>query len=97
MKVNNGAYQIRSFTTPTGKTITGHFVFDFTISKLQKKFSRKFTKLIPDMKSRPKDIRMSSISNEFREHGIQRASSLGLHTSVKTAQEHYTRIAKDFK
>ena len=26
------------------------------------------------MKSRTKDIRMSSISNEFREHGIQRAS-----------------------
>ena len=39
------------------------------------------------MKSRPKDIRMSSISNEFREHGIQRASSLGLHTSVKTTQD----------
>ena len=97
MKVSNGTYQIRSFTTPTGKTITGHFVFDLTRSKLQKKFSRKFAKLIPDMKSRPKDIRMSSISNEFREHGIQRASSLGLHTSVKTTQEHYTRIAKDFK
>ena len=27
---------------------------------------------------------MSPISNEFREHGIQKASSLGLHTSVKT-------------
>ena len=41
MKVNNGTYQIRSFTTPTGKTITGHFVFYLTRSKLQKKFSRK--------------------------------------------------------
>ena len=49
------------------------------------------------MKSRSKDIRMLSISNEFREHGIQRVFSLGLHTSVKTTQEHYTRIAKDFK
>ena len=49
------------------------------------------------MKSRPKEIRMSSISNELREIGIQRASSLGLHTSVKTTQENYTRIAKDFK
>ena len=28
MKVNNGTYQIRLLTTPTGKTITGHFVFD---------------------------------------------------------------------
>ena len=45
MKVNNGTYQIRSFTTPTGKAITGHFVFDLTRSKLQKKFSRKFEKI----------------------------------------------------
>ena len=80
MKVNNGTYQVRSLTTQTGKIITVQFVFDFTRSKLQKKFSRKFAKLIPDMKSRPKDIRMSYISNEFWEHGIQRASSLGLHT-----------------
>ena len=87
----------KSFTTSTRKTYTNHFVFDLTRSKLQKKFLRKFAKLIPDMKSRPKDIRMSSISNEFREHGIQRAYSFGLHTSVKTTKEHYTRIAKDFK
>ena len=44
--------------------------FDLTRSKLQKKFSRKFAMLIRDMKSRPKDIRMLSISNEFREHRI---------------------------
>ena len=97
MKVNNRKYEVRSYTTPTGKTITGHFVFDLTRSKLQRKFSRKFAKLIPGLKLRPKDIRMSSISNEFREHGIQKASSHGLHTSVKTTQQHYTRIAKDFK
>ena len=81
MKVNNGTYQIRSFTTPTGKTMTIQFVFNLTKSKLQKKISIKFAKLIPDMKSRQK-IRISSILNEYREHGIQRASSLGLHTSV---------------
>ena len=77
--------------------MTGHFVFNLTRLKLQQKFSRKFAKLISDMKSRPKNIRISSISSEFRENGIQRASSLGLHTSVKTTQEHYTRIANDFK
>ena len=97
MKVNNGTYKIRSFTTPTGKTITGHFAFDLTRSKFQKKISRNFAKLISDMESRPKDIRMLSISNEFRKHGIQRASTLGLHISVKITQEHYTRIPKDFK
>ena len=43
------------------------------------------------MKSRPKDIKMSSFSDEFREHGIQKVSSLGLHTSVKKTQEHYIR------
>ena len=85
------------FSTPKVKIITGHFVFDLTRSKLQKKISWKFAKLIQYMKSRLKDIRMWSISNELREHGIQKASSLGLHTSVKTTQEHYTGIAKDFK
>ena len=49
------------------------------------------------MRSRPKDIRMSFISNEFKEHWIQSASPLGLHIFVKATQEHYTRIAKDFK
>ena len=38
MKVNNGKYEVRSYTTPTGKLITGHFVFDLTRSKLQKNF-----------------------------------------------------------
>ena len=73
-------------------------IFVITRSKLQQqKISRKFAKLISGLKSRPKDIRMSSISNEFREHGIQKASSLGHHTSVKTAQQHSTIVAKDFK
>ena len=96
-KINNGTYIEKVFITPTGKSIKGHFVFDLTRSMLQKKFSRKFAKLIPGLKSWPKDIRMSSISNEFREHGIQRAASLGQHTSIKTTQKHYTRAVKDFK
>ena len=96
-KISNGTYIEKVFITPTGKSIKGHFVFDLTRSMLQKKFSRKFAKLIPGLKSRPKDIRMSSISNEFREHGIQRAASLGQHTSIKTTQKHYTRALKDFK
>ena len=97
MKVNNGKYEVRSYTTPNGKSITGHFVLDQIRSKLQKRFSRKIAKLIPDLKPRPKDIKMSSISKEFRENGVHKAFSLGLHTSVKTTQQHYTRIAKDFK
>ena len=96
-KISNNTYKEKTFITPTGKSIKGHFVFDLTRSKLQKKFSRKFAKIIPGLKSRPKDIRMSSISNEFREHGIQRAASLGQHTSIKTTQKHYTRAVKDFK
>ena len=38
MKVNNGKYEVRSYTTPTGKLITGHFVFDLTRPKLQRNF-----------------------------------------------------------
>ena len=96
-KISNNTYKEKTFITPTGKSIKGHFVFDLTRSKLQKKFSKKFAKIIPGLKSRPKDTRMSSISNEFREHGIQRAASLGQHTSIKTTQKHYTRAVKDFK
>ena len=40
---------------------------------------------------------MSSISNEFREHGIQRAALLGQHTSIRTTQKHYTSAVKDLK
>ena len=96
MKINKNTYNEQTFITPAGKSIKGHFVFDLTRSKLQKKFSRKFAKLILGLKSRPIDIRMSSISNEFREHGIQRAASLGQHTSIRTTQKHYTRAVKDF-
>ena len=48
-KIENGRYHERSLTTSTGKTLTGQFVFDLTRSKLQKKFSRKFKKLIPGL------------------------------------------------
>ena len=97
MKISQGTYKEKIFITPTGKSIKGHFVFDLTRSILQKKFSRKFAKLVPGLKSRPKDIRMSSISNEFKEHGIHKAASLGQHTSIKTTKKHYTRVLKDFK
>ena len=77
MKISQDTYNKKTFITPTGKSIKDHFVFNLTRSKLQKKFSRKFAKLITCLKSLPKDIRMSSISNEFREHEIQRVASLG--------------------
>ena len=54
MKVKNGKYEVRSYTTPTGKLITGNFLFGLTRSILQK-ISRKFAKSIPGLKSRPKD------------------------------------------
>ena len=96
-KISNNTYKVNTFITHTGKSIKVHFVFDLTRSILQKKFSRKFVKIIPSLKSRPKDIRMSSVSNEFREYGIQRAASLWHFTSIKTTQKHYTRVVKDFK
>ena len=63
-KVNYDKYKERLFTTTTGRLIEGHFVFDLTRSKLQKRFSRKVAKLIPYLKFRPKDVRSSSISND---------------------------------
>ena len=69
-KIINNTYKEKTFITPTGKSIKVHFVFDLTRLIIRKKFSRKFAKIIPGLKSRPKDIRMSSISYEFREHGI---------------------------
>ena len=92
-KIDNERYYERRLTTSTGKTLTGHFVFDLTSSKLQKKFSKKFKKLISGLQLRPKDIRMSSISNKTRDHGIYRASSLGMHSTIKTTREHYIREA----
>ena len=77
MKISKDTYNEKIFITPTGKSIKDHFVFNLTRSKLQKKFSKKFAKLITCLKSLSKDIRMSSISNEFREHEIQRVASLG--------------------
>ena len=53
--------------------------------------------MIPGLKLRPKDIRMSSISNEMRDHGIYRASSLGMHATIRTTREHYIREAQEFK
>ena len=66
MKISKVAHNEKTFITPTGKSIKGNFVFDLTRLKPQKKFSRKFINLIPCLKTRTKDIRISSISNEFR-------------------------------
>ena len=46
MKINQDTYNEKTFIIPTGKSVKGHFVFDLTRSKLQKKISRKFAKLI---------------------------------------------------
>ena len=88
MKVNNGTFQIKSFITPTWKTIIGHF-FYLTRSKLQKIFKKVWKLIRYDIKT--KRHQNVIFSDEFREHGIQKVSSLGLHTSVKKTQEHYIR------
>ena len=43
-------------------------------------------------KVKPKDIRMLSISNEFRELEIQRAASLRQHTSIRTTHKHLQEL-----
>ena len=46
IKVNNRTYKIRSFTTPTGKIITGHFIFSFDKIKTSKENFKKVYKVI---------------------------------------------------
>ena len=64
---------------------------------LQKSFSRKLAKIVAHLKSTPKDNRISSIINWFRDYEIQRAVSLGQYTSIRTTQKYYAGAAKDFK
>ena len=47
--------------------------------------------MFPNLKLRPKDIRMLSIRNEMKEFGIHRAASLGQHTTIATTKKHYIR------
>ena len=72
--------------TPTGKKVVGHFVFNLTKSQLEKKLSRNFKKLFLNLKSRPNDIRMSSINNKMNEFEIYKAALLGIHTSINTTK-----------
>ena len=44
MKISQDTYNEKTFITPTGKSIKGHFVFDLTRSKLQKKFQESLQK-----------------------------------------------------
>ena len=57
----------KSFVTPTNKEIVDHFVIGLTKYLFKKKLSRKLKRLFWDLKSRPKDVRMSSISNEMKD------------------------------
>ena len=44
-----------------------------------------------NLKLRPKDIRMPSISNEMKEFGIHKAASPGQHTTITTTKKRYIR------
>ena len=45
--------------------------------------------MFKNLKLRPMDIKLSSISNEMKEFRIHRAASLGQHTTI-TTKKHYT-------
>ena len=90
LKRNKESIYQKTVTTPTGKKIVGHFIFNLTKYRFEKKFSRKFKRMFPNLKLRPKDIRISSLSNEMKEFEIHREASLGQHT-ITTTKRHYTR------
>jgi hypothetical protein len=62
---------------------------------LCKLFGRKLRKIMPGFNMRAKDMRMSSITHEFVESGLVRASSLGHHKTTKMTTNHYIRGVKN--
>jgi hypothetical protein len=91
----NELNEIEERKTSNRKILKGPFVFDLSRKRLASKFKDNFSKLIPGIKIRAKDIRMSSLTDERKEHGLTRASSLAHHTNSKMTLRHYIRGAKN--
>ena len=52
MKIIQDTYNEKTYITPTDKSIKGYFAFDLIRFKFQQKFSRKFAKQFPGLKSK---------------------------------------------
>ena len=63
----------------------------------KRNFQESSQKIASNIKSRPNDIKFVLISNDFKEHEMQRAASLGQHTLNKSTQKQYQKTMKNFK
>ena len=80
-----------------GRKIKGHFLFNKGISSVTKKFDAAYKKLFANRsKIRPKDIRVSAISDTNKNKTLTEAATLANHKSIKITRDHYLREATTF-
>jgi hypothetical protein len=81
--------------TTRNDSISGHFLFDVNKTSLGRKFANRFDGVI-DIKIRPKDLRISSISYKNTHGTLAEAAALADHRSARITTDHYTRAAVEF-
>jgi hypothetical protein len=92
-----GRYISTTRLTTRGERITGHFIFEFTKDTLSKRFVNGFGGILTDIKLRPKDLRISSISDRNTHGSLIEAAALADHRTTRITREHYTRAAVAFE
>lgn len=89
-------YKEETRCTTRDDNITGHFLFDVNRSNLERKFTSGFGGVIDDVKIRPKDLRISSISHKNTHGTLAEAAALADHKNTRVTSNHYTRAALEF-
>ena len=88
MKVNVGTYEDNIICNFNRENNYSHSVFELTSVKLQKNFSRKFAKLIPNLNQDQKTSECYLFQMILGSMEFKKAHSLELNTSLKTIKEH---------
>ena len=77
---------------------TGHFLFQGGKNAVYKEFSSKLNSNLRNNKAiRPKDLRISAISNVNTYGSLTQAATLANHRDTRITREHYTRAAIAFE
>ena len=85
----------KTVITLTAKRIIEHFIFYLTMSQFEKKFSMKFKWIFTNQKLRPKNVRISSISNKLKDFGIHSCVTLLAH--YKNWEELHKKLERFFR
>ena len=95
--INSNKYNEEIRMNDKGRKVNGHFLFNKGISSVTKKFDAAYKKLFANKsKIRPKDIRVSAISDTNRNKTLTEAATLANHKSTKITRDHYLREATTF-